>query len=185
MALPRLEKITFDKCPECGCRDIGGIRLGSAGNGGPHTCGEWREFITFRCGAEYEYTPNFSKIVCNRPCQKEGVNHVTVDVTVRLTLQLRKETDISEVNPLELFKVPGIDSCGPYQWRNHDKPHYLRQAVVVRANLVKTTKLKKKKQEKWFSDCRFLQQFRRGGDLRRIVGLNGLNDYQPFGAGYS
>lgn len=64
MSWPELTKITFEKCPECDCRDIGGIRLG---NGfGKHTCGEWREFITFRCGAEYEYSPNFSKIICNK-----------------------------------------------------------------------------------------------------------------------
>lgn len=142
MALPGLIKITFEKCPECGCRDIGGIRLG---NGvGMHTCGEWREFITFRCGSEYEYSPNFSKIICNDPCKKEGINEIHVDVTVRVTLQVRKTVDLSELDPKELIQVPGSDSYGCYQWQKNDVPNWRRKAEVRRVEVLKTSKIKRK-----------------------------------------
>lgn len=145
MALPRLTKITFEKCPECGCRDIGSVRLG---NGvGIHTCGEWREFITFRCGSEYEYTPNFSKIVNNKPCQKEGVNEATVDVTVRLTLRVRKDIDLSTLDPKEMFQIPGAGqfSGGLSLWQARDRLKHQRNSEVIRVERIKTTKIKKKK----------------------------------------
>lgn len=142
MTIPTLTKITFTRCPDCKCSDIGGVRLGTGF--GKHTCGEWREFITFRCGSEYEYSPNFSKIVIKNPCQKEGINEVTVDVTIRLTLKVRKSTDISSVDPCELFQVPGSDNYGCYQWQRRDKPEHLQSATVVRVALVKTSKIKSK-----------------------------------------
>ena len=141
MTLPSLTKITFEQCPDCGCSDIGGVRLGNSF--GKHTCGEWREFITFSCGSEYEYSPNFSKIINNKPCRKEGINEVTVDVTVRLTLRVRKGVDLSEVAPSDLFAVPGSGSYGSlYQWKKDTGPEYLRKAEIVRAYLVKTGKIK-------------------------------------------
>ena len=141
MALPHLEKIKFEKCPECGCSEIGSIRLG---NGyGKHTCGEWREFITFRCGAEYEYSPNFSKLITNKPCQKEGILTVTVDVTVRLSLRLRKETDISELDPTEIFEIPGRRTHSLYAWQNNQKPSFQQKGSVVDVQLIRHTKPKK------------------------------------------
>lgn len=142
MGLPQLTHIDFDACPECGCREIGSIRIG---NGyGSHTCGEWREFITFRCGAEYEYSPNFSKIINNKPCRTEGINEATIDIAVRLTLRIRKDADTKNLDPRTLFKVPGNDSYHLYGWQNHEGPEFLRKAEVIRVDLLKTSKLKKK-----------------------------------------
>lgn len=139
MALPTLTKITFDKCPECDCANIGDVRLGSGSGLGTHSCGEWREFITFRCGSEYEYSPNFGRIVCNKICRKAGVNEATVDVTVRLTLKVPKDTDLSKINLDKLIQVPGDYSAQAWQRSSHSP----KKAAVTKVVHLRTGKIKK------------------------------------------
>lgn len=141
MALPQIKHLKdYDRCPECGNTEIQGIRIG---NGfGTHCNGEWRETIKFHCGAEYEYSPNFSRVVCNKPCRQEGVYHAYVDVTLRLRLRVRKDVNIKDLKQEDIFKVPGNNSL--YMW-NADSSDWKRKADVVRVDVLKKTQLKKAK----------------------------------------
>jgi len=135
--IPQLVKITFDACPDCNCRDIGKVQIGNGH--GSHTCGEWREFITFSCGSEYEYSPNFSRIVCNHPCNKQGYSKVEVDVSVRLTLRIRNEAMDGEFDPTSLVAVPDN-----WYWKPRDGVRY-KGNIPGSITDVKTLRVKQRK----------------------------------------
>lgn len=140
MSIPQLTKIKFSACLECGCRDIGKVQLGTGF--GSHTCGEWREFITFRCGSEYEYSPNFSRIICNKPCSREGTVKVKVNVNLQLTLELRKDVDLDNLDLKDVINIPGRDTYDLYSWTNHDRKGLHHPGRVTNVSVVKMKRLK-------------------------------------------
>lgn len=60
-----LTHITTTVCPECGCTEI---RLMSASN--KHVSGEWNERLSFACGLELHYSPNYKKVLHEDDCKK-------------------------------------------------------------------------------------------------------------------
>lgn len=143
MSIPQITHLKdYDRCPECGNREIRGVQIG---NGfGKHTCGEWRETITFGCSSEYEYSPNFQRIICKKPCQTEGVYDAYVDVTLRLEIRVRKEHDLADLKQEDIFDVPGGSSHHLYMW-NPKCAEWKRKARVINVKVLKKSKLKKVK----------------------------------------
>lgn len=58
----QLEFIDFSKCPHCE------ERISHVKKECRHTSGEWNEYVTFVCGAEYHYSPNFKRVLLKLMC---------------------------------------------------------------------------------------------------------------------
>jgi hypothetical protein len=127
MAIPHLTKIQHTQCQDCGCRDVENISIYSK-----HCNGEWNEKLKFKCGVEYHYFPNFSRILLENPCQKQGVKTAQVEVTIRLQLQLRNDTTLDEeMKHLQIPESPYMWTQGGWQ-ANRDRKSQVKRIELVR-----------------------------------------------------
>ena len=130
MSIPQLSKIPYEQCQDFGCRDVDKVSVYSK-----HCCGEWNETLKFKCGVEYHYSPNFSRIMLENPCEKEGVRIEVVEATLRLELQLRKGADLDEA--MKRLEVP----TSSYMWTTRDwVAPYNQKMRVSRVSLAKWKK---------------------------------------------
>jgi len=60
--LGKLDKIDRGCCPICSAKAQSFLKKEQ------HTCGDWNEYVQYRCGAELHYSPNYGRVEFERSC---------------------------------------------------------------------------------------------------------------------
>lgn len=62
-----MEHITASACPECGCVEV--LKFEKSNK---HCNGKWHERLTFGCGLELHYSPNFCRVEREEDCKQSS-----------------------------------------------------------------------------------------------------------------
>lgn len=88
--IPGVSRISHQKCPDCESDAIS-VRVDHR-----HCNGQWNEYVTYRCGLELHWSPNFERVITQSLCSVRKKT-VTVTVPVNLSIEVPWDTDLNDI----------------------------------------------------------------------------------------
>lgn len=91
MSLPGITHIKDTCCPHCKAA-VSAVRVDHL-----HTCGDWNEHVTYKCGLELHWSPNYGSQSTVKLCQTKQEKELAIKLPLTVRLLVPKELEKKDI----------------------------------------------------------------------------------------